>query len=94
MSGDEEGKRAQHQRAVLHNAPKTAPRQPQPGELLMTFEHGQDVYRVELRDFQPYGVEGQIFQNGVLLEGTRFSVRALAERWAEVRRAQILQGGA
>jgi len=57
----------------------------------MTFEHGQDAYRVELRDFQPYGVEGQIFQNGVLLEGTRFSVRALAERWAEVRRAQILK---
>ena len=27
------------------------PRQPQPGELLMTFEHGRDLYRVELRDF-------------------------------------------
>jgi len=59
----------------------------------MTFEHGQDAYRVELRDFQPYGVEGQIFQNGVLLEGTRFSVRALAERWAERKREAILKGG-
>ena len=49
---------------------------------------------MELRDFQPYGVEGQIFQNGVRLEGTRFSVRVLAERWAEVRRAQILNGAA
>jgi len=58
----------------------------------MTFEHGQDVYRVELRDFEPYGVEGQIFQNGILLEGTRFTVRVLAERWAEMRRAQILKG--
>ena len=75
---------------MFHNSPKPPPRQPKLGELLMTFEHGQDVYRVELRDFQPYRVEGQIFQNGILLEGTRFSVRALAERWAQVRRAQIL----
>jgi hypothetical protein len=73
---------------------KAPPRHPKPGELLMTFEHGQDVYRVELRDFQPHGVEAQIFQNGVLLGGTRFSVRALAERWAQVRRAQILNRGA
>ena len=59
----------------------------------MVFERGQDVYRVELRDFQPHGVEGQIFQNGVLLEGTRFTVRELAERWAEKKRAEILKGG-
>jgi hypothetical protein len=31
-------------------------------------------------------------QNGILLEGTRFTVRALAERWAELRRSQILKG--
>src|SRR5262245_14579955 len=73
--------------ALLHGAPQPAPRQAQPGELLMTFEHGQDVYRVELRDFQPHGGEGLIFQNGILLEGTRFTVRALAERWAERKRA-------
>jgi hypothetical protein len=91
MDDDNDDARTQHQRALLHDAPQPAPRQPQPGELLMTFEHGQDAYRVELRDFQPYGVEGQIFQNGVLLEGTRFSVRALAERWAEQKRAKILK---
>jgi len=85
--------RAQHQRSLLHNAPQPAPRQPNPGEVLMTFEHGQDVYRVELRDFQPHGVEGQIFQNGVLLEGTRFTVRELAVRWAERKRAEILRTG-
>ena len=84
---------AERRRSLLHGAPQPAPRQPQPGELLMAFEHGQDAYRVELRDFQPYGVEGQIFQNGVLLEGTRFSVRALAERWAERKREAILKGG-
>jgi hypothetical protein len=94
MSDDGEDKREAHARALLHGAPQPAPRQPNPGELLMVFERGQDVYRVELRDFQPHGVEGQLLQNGVLLEGMRFSVRALAERWAEVRRAQILQGGA
>jgi hypothetical protein len=82
---------SRHQRSLLHGAPQPAPRQPNPGELLMTFEHGQDVYRVELRDFQPYGVEGQILLNGVLLEGTRFTVRALAERWAEQRREAILK---
>jgi hypothetical protein len=92
-SDDAEDKDAQHQRALLHNAPQAPPRKPQPGEHLMSFEHGQDVYRVELRDFHPHGVEGQIFQNGVLLEGTRFSVRALAERWAERKREAILKGG-
>ena len=73
--------------------PAAPPRQPQPGELLMTFEHGQDGYRVELRDFQPHGVETQIFQNGVWLAACRFSVRALAVRWAEQKRAEILRTG-
>ena len=82
-----------HQRALLHNAPKAAPREPQPGELLMTFEHGQDVFRVELRDFQPNGVETQIFQNGELLAACRFTVRALAVHWAEQKRAAILRSG-
>jgi hypothetical protein len=53
---DGEAKRTQHQRALLHNAPKAPLREPKPGELLMTFEQRQDVYRVELRDFQPNGV--------------------------------------
>lgn len=88
MVDDGEDKRAQYQRSLLHGAPRPEPRKPQPGELLMSFEHGQDVYRVELRDYQPYDVDGQIFQNGLLLEGTRFTLRALAERWAQVRRAR------
>jgi len=92
MADETEGTRAQRQRAMLHNAPQAAPRQPSPGELLMTFERGQDAYRVELRDFQPHGVETQIFQNGVLLSACRFTVRALAVVWAEQRRAAILKG--
>jgi hypothetical protein len=67
LADNDEDARAQRQRALLHNAPKAPPREPQPGELLMTFEHGQDVYRVELRDDQPHGVETQIFINGELL---------------------------
>jgi hypothetical protein len=90
---DNDALRAQHQSALLHNAPQPTPRQPQPGELLMTFEHGQDVYRVELRDFQPHGVETQIFQNGVLLTACRFTVRALAVAWAEKKRAETLRTG-
>ena len=90
---DGEARRAQHQRALLHNAPQAPPREPTPGERLMTFEHGQDVYRVELRDYQPNGVETQIFQNGELLAACRFTVRALAVAWAEQKRAAILKSG-
>lgn len=59
----------------------------------MAFERGQDAYRVELRDYQPHGVETQIFQNGVLLTACRFKVRTLAVVWAEQQRAAILRSG-
>jgi hypothetical protein len=59
----------------------------------MTFERGQDVYRVELRDYQPHGVETQVFENGELLAASRFTVRELAVRWAEQKRAEILRTG-
>jgi hypothetical protein len=52
------------------------------------------AYRVELRDFQPHGIETRIFQNGVLLTACRFTVRALAVVWAEQKRAEILKVGA
>ena len=51
-------------------------RQPQPGELLLTFESGQDVYRCELRDQDPHGLDCQWFLNGELLQTCRFTVRA------------------
>jgi hypothetical protein len=81
-----------YRRALLHGAPQPAPRQPNPGELLLTFEHGQDVYRAELRDYQPHGVQTQMFQNGELLAACRFTVRALAVQWAETERTAIEQG--
>jgi hypothetical protein len=75
------------------NQTSAPPREPNPGELLMKFESGQDEYRVELRDFQPNGVETQIFQNGELLAACRFTVRALAVHWADQKRAAILRSG-
>lgn len=86
-AGDTRGQ----QRALLHGAPQPPARQPKPGELLMTFERGQDVFRVELRDFQPNGVETQILQNGVLLSACRFTVRPIAVVWAEQQRTKILK---
>ena len=32
----------------------------------------QDVYRVELRDFDPYGIEAQFLVNGELFQSYRF----------------------
>jgi hypothetical protein len=58
----------------------------------MTFEYKQDVYRAELRDFDPYGIEAQLFVNGELWQSCRFFGRALAVRWAERKRAAILRG--
>jgi hypothetical protein len=41
---------------------------------------------MELPDFDPYGIETQIFLNGELLQQScRFTVRALAMRWAELK---------
>jgi hypothetical protein len=64
MSNTQDGevKRAQHERALLHNAPKAAARQPQPGELLCEFysETRKKFYRIELRDRGQFGVEAQL----------------------------------
>ena len=59
----------------------------------MRFEYGQDAYRAQLIDYQPDGVEGQLFENGILLAASRFTVRELAVRWLEKKRAEILRSG-
>jgi hypothetical protein len=63
MNDDSEDKRAQHQRALLHNAPQPAPRRPQPGEFLCECysEKRRKFYRFELRDRGQYGFEVQVF---------------------------------
>jgi len=42
---------------------------------------GQDVFRAELRDFEPLGVEAQIFQNGVLPQRSAASSKMPACSW-------------
>ena len=61
MSDTNDDARARHQRALLHNAPKAAPRIAQPGELLCEFysERLRKFYRIILRDRGQDGVEAQ-----------------------------------
>lgn len=59
-------------------------------KLLMTVEHGQDVYRCELRDLDAHGIECHWSLNGVLLQTRRFTTALLAVHWAEEKRRAIL----
>jgi len=61
-------------------------------KLLVTVEHGQDVYRCELCDLDVYGIECQWSLNGVLLQTRRFTSAGLAVQWAEEQRRAILAG--
>lgn len=94
MADDEDG-HAQHQRALLHNAPRPSPRRPQPGELLCEFFSAarRKFYRIELRDRGQYGVEVQVLDPVEMVFGHLFPVRALAVAWAEEQRQAIEKGG-
>ena len=61
-------------------------------KLLVTVEHGRDVYRCELCDLDAYGIECQWSLNGVLLQTHRFTMARLAVEWAEEQRRAILAG--
>src|SRR5262249_33266225 len=88
--------RAQRERALLHDAPRPAPRQPSPGELLCEFYSGsrKKFYRIELRDRGQYGVEAQLFDPAEFLYGHLFSHRQLAIAWATQQRESLEKGGA
>lgn len=75
-----------------HGPPRLRP--PTPGERLFEFLHGQDRFCCELRDYAPYGIEAQVFQNEKFLHSRRFNTRALAVEWAEDQRTIIERGGA
>jgi hypothetical protein len=62
--------------------------------LLVTFEHGQDMYRCELHDLDVQGIECHWFLNGTLLQTRRFTIARLALQWAEEKRRAILVGTA
>jgi hypothetical protein len=77
-------------------------RQPQHGERLLEFLHGDKRYLCELRDYgEPYGVEAQFWKNDEFLYSRRFDAqldrtrtpRELAIAWAEDERTAIEKGG-
>jgi len=62
--------RAQHQRALLHGAPRPAPGQPSPDEEIWRVQTPEgDVHSYELRDHSKQGAgwELQILRDGELL---------------------------
>ena len=61
-------------------------------KLLVTVEHGTDVYRCELCDLDVHGIECQWSLNGVLLQTRRFTFPLRAVQWAEEQRRAILAG--
>ena len=72
--------------------PMPAPRVSTPGEGLYEVEVDGSRFRCELRDSGEYGVEAQILLNGELWQACRFTVRALAVRWAEQLRDRLIRG--
>lgn len=88
-------RRARHQRALLHNAPRPPERQAQPDQLLMTFysEKRRMFYRIELRDRGQFGVEAQLLDPVEMLDRHLFPARQLAIAWAEEQRQAIEKGG-
>lgn len=85
--------------ALLHNAPKPAPRVARVGELLFEFLRGVGRYRCELRDHGDYGVEGLFLLNEEIFIGRTFhqrldptrTPRAMAIAWAEEWRRTALE---
>jgi len=62
------------------------------GEGLYEFEMDGSRFRCELRDFGEFGVEAQILANGEQWQACRFTVRALALRWADEMRDRLIRG--
>jgi hypothetical protein len=76
--------------ALLWNAPRPPPRQPQPGELLFAFVRASDgaPMTCDLRFHgETYGWETQFLERGELVYSRGgFVLRELATRWAEQER--------
>jgi hypothetical protein len=92
---DDADKRAQHQRALLHNAPKASPRQPSPGEEVWRVRD-RDTGRVqicELRDNSRAGAgwEVQILEAGEILVSRRCEPEPEARYVAEAARIRSEQ---
>jgi hypothetical protein len=95
LSNDDE--RTRHQRALLHNAPTAAPRQPQPREEVWRLRD-RDTGRVqtcELCDHSPAGAgwEVQIIEAGEILVSRRCENEREARYVAEAARKDSLRTG-
>jgi hypothetical protein len=72
---------------------KPTARQPQPGEPLWSISQDGHQLDCKLRDFEPWGVELQIYQDGEFLQARRWPSRALALEEAEDQKASYLRHG-
>jgi hypothetical protein len=91
---DGEDKRAQHQRALLHNAPQGAPRQPSPGEEVWRVQTPEGaVHSCELRDHSRHGSgwELQILTNGEILVCRQCDSEQHARRVADMAKGDYLR---
>src|SRR5262245_46752944 len=93
MDDETRDPQAEYRRSLLANAPKPAPRQPQPGELLFECYSAsrRKFYRFELRDRGQYGFEVQVFDPTEFLYGHLFSHRELAIAWANTTSGKHLR---
>jgi len=97
MADDSEDKRAQHQRALLHNAPKPIPRQRTPGDEVWRLRDNETgrVQTCELRDNSRAGAgwEVQILEAGEILVSRRCENEREARYVAEAAREDSLRTG-
>ncbi len=97
MSDDGDDERTRQQRALLHNAPMAAPRQPQPGDEVWRLRDNETgrVQTCELRDNSRAGAgwEVQILEAGEILVSRRCEKEREARYVAEAARKDSLRTG-
>jgi len=92
----DEDKRAEHQRALLHNAPKAAPRHPIPGEEVWRLRDNDGrVQTCELRDNTRMGAGWDVFvlMNGEPLFSRLCGDERLARSYAQAMKQDNMRGG-
>jgi len=97
VSGDVDDERTRHERALLHNAPTTSPRQAQPGEEVWRLRDNETgrVQTCELRDNSCAGAgwKVQILEAGEILVSRRCETEREARYAAEAARKDSLRTG-
>jgi hypothetical protein len=76
------------------NRPPAPPRPPKPGEPIWSLRLEHVTWSCELRCHgESWGWEAQILREGELVIGRHFTLRRLAEQWAEEERKYLGRGG-